>query len=287
MAWSVDEPLFCGLIRAVLPNGGWVVALSHVYIDESGTHDGSPIMTMAGYLFKSEQAHRFTRDWAKDLRRFNLSCAHMTDCANGNGEYKKLSREERLASEKLLIAHIKRRSVFGFSVSVDPAKYLKLLSDEPDAPTPYSFCVLGCMTVIRRWIACTGYTGKVAYFFEAGHQHQGEANRHMNAIPARGEESMRRFAYVSHAFVDKREAPPLQAADMLAWQYHHFHCRKRTGHKQPRKDFLALIRPGDVALDYVDDHLSAFKDTFTKDVEELKATLGAAGPQWPGKVRTA
>lgn len=268
-----------------------MVALSHVYIDESGTHGGSPILTMGGYLFRSEQAQRFSREWSKELLRLGLPFAHMTDCANGNGNYANMPLKKRIDSEKRLIEHIKRRSVFGFSVSLNPTRYTELLDGEPGAPTAYTFALMGCLTVVRRWVARTSYNGKVAYFFEAGHEHQSEANLHLNDLMGRGEEAMARVAYMSHAFVDKRHAPPLQAADMLAWQYHHYHCRRLQGHNAMRKDFAALIRKGDVAMDYLDANLLEFRDAYLRENAQLKEAITTKGmqswPQWPGKPRSA
>lgn len=195
---TVDGGLFCSLIEVVLPLGGWVAVLSHVYLDESGTHDGSPTMTMAGYLFREEQAKRFTRDWARDLKRIGLPCAHMTDCALGFGDNKDMELDQRIESERLLIQHIKRRSLFGFGVSLDPGYYTKTIGDIPGAPSSYSFCILSCVTMVRRWIENTNYDGKSAYFFEAGHRHSNEANRFMSDIPASGPERMNKFAYLSH-----------------------------------------------------------------------------------------
>lgn len=100
-----------------------MVALAHVYLDESGTHRGSRIMSMAGYWFDSRQAARFSRDWAKDLAAMGLTHAHMTDCALGFGEYANMSKADRVKVQTLLIQHIKRRSVFGFGVVIDQNRY--------------------------------------------------------------------------------------------------------------------------------------------------------------------
>src|SRR5687768_11744432 len=128
----------CEIAEVMLPMGGIVTVLHHAYFDESGTHDGSSVMTLAGYLFTSDQARKFSRDWTNDLERIGISCAHMTDCALGFGEYKNLTLEERINSERLLIGHIKRRSMFGFAVSVSPQAYDEILSGFPGAPSPYS-----------------------------------------------------------------------------------------------------------------------------------------------------
>src|SRR5689334_5463867 len=45
------------------------------YFDKSGTHDGSPVMCVAGYLLSAEQSFRLDREWAECLREFE---AHVT-----------------------------------------------------------------------------------------------------------------------------------------------------------------------------------------------------------------
>src|SRR4051794_30279906 len=103
--------------RIVELSGGHIVILAEAFIDESGTHDGSPMLTVAGYLFKQDQARRFARDWGKILEQYGLPAAHQTDCANGKGDYKNLSMEQRIELTKLLIQNIKRRTMYGFGVS--------------------------------------------------------------------------------------------------------------------------------------------------------------------------
>jgi hypothetical protein len=216
-------------------------------------------MAIAGYLFRSEQAQRFSRDWAKDLKRLGLPFAHMTDCALGFKHYANLSLEERVQSEKLLISHIKRRTSFGFGVSIDPVHYEQTVGGIPGAPTAYSFCILACMSMVRKWIGKSGYDGKIAYFFEAGHQHASEANRFMNNIANSGELRIDKYRYISHTFIDKREALPLQAADMLVWQFNHFRKRYEEGYTTPRKDYLSLLRPQDISNQYTYDDIERFK----------------------------
>jgi hypothetical protein len=68
-----------------------------------------------------------------------------------------------------------------------------------------------------------------------------------------------------HSFFGKTEAPPLQAADMLAWQTSHYFERKNKGHDEPRADFKALIRPWD--------YMNFYQRT---DLEQIKPLLEAA-----------
>ena len=247
---------------AAILRGGGVVAVAHLYFDESGTHRGAKLMTVAGYWFDSGQAARFSRDWAKELKRLGLTHAHMTDCAHGQAEYKKLSLIERVRSEKLLIENIKRRTRFGFAITVDPTAYAAIMEDVRGAPTCYSLCLMTLVNQIAMFAMTNNYQGRLVYFFEAGHESANEANRYLNAIPAHGAGWINATRYGGHAFIDKRVALPLQTADMLAWQTRHYFERLAVGHSTPRKDFVALVRPFDLTAEYSEQSLLALRDSF-------------------------
>ncbi|GAA0338168.1 hypothetical protein GCM10009087_55810 [Sphingomonas oligophenolica] len=222
------------------------MVLSEVYFDESGTHDGSPMMTVAGFLFKKEQARLFSRDWAKDLERLGLPAAHMTDCTHGQGDYEGWSKEQCILSEKLLIQNIKRRSVLGFSVAVDPKLYDEVMGPFVAACPAYSYLLMIAVGGVRHWAQTNDYQGRIAFFFESGHRHASQTNEHMNMIAEYGPEVVDFMYYYAHAFLDKRNALPLQAADLLAWLYRNHLIRAAQGNMKPRKDFLALVRPKDI-----------------------------------------
>jgi hypothetical protein len=249
--------LWEAFVDAVVPEGGCVVVLSEVYFDESGTHDGSPMMTMAGYLFKAEQSKLFSRDWQKCLHRLGLPAAHMTDCATGNGDYARMSMEQRILSEKLLIQNIKRRSVLGFSIAVDPTMYDEIMGPFAPAMPAYSCLLMIAVASIRTWAEAAGYEGRIAYFFESGHRHASEANQYMNMIAEYGPEVIDFMRYYAHAFLDKRNALPLQAADMLAWLHRNQLIKEREGRTKPRADFRALMRPKDMAAEITREQILA------------------------------
>lgn len=254
---------FEALLKGVRPFGGAMVAVANLYFDESGTHDGSKLMTVAGYWFDSDQAVKFSRDWAKDLKRLGLTYAHMTDCAHGCGQYKTLSLEERIKSEKLLIEHIKRRSRYGFAITVDPNKYSEIMNFD-GAPSCYTMCLMSLFHHISIFAHVNEYKGKLNYFFEAGHKSANEANIYMKGISANGQAWVEHTQYAGHAFIDKHAAAPLQAADMLAWQTRHYYERQAAGHPKPRKDFVALVRKFDLTAKLNETAIFALRDWMTE-----------------------
>lgn len=236
--------------------------VANLYFDESGTHSGARLMVVAGYWFDSEQAFRFSRDWEKALKKLGLPFAHMTDCALGYGIYKELSLAERIESEKLLIENIKRRSRLGFAIIINPDAYADIMKDIKGAPSCYTYCLISLVHNISLFADRNNYKGKLVYFFEAGHESAKEANSFLRAIPSHGPAWVQATRYSGHSFVDKRDALPLQAADMLAWQVRHFFERKLAGHTKPRKDLVAMVRKFDITLEIPDERLVALKEAF-------------------------
>lgn len=241
---------------------GSLVAFSHVYFDESGTHEGSRVVALGGYWFDVEQARKFSRDWAKELERFGLPAAHQTDCALGFGDYVEMSKSKRVEIQKSLILHIKRRSRFSICVLMNRSDYEEMFDGIAGAPSAYTFLLLTCVNKIRQEIEWRNYAGKVAYFFEAGHADQCEANKFMNFLASNSRKEVDAFRYAGHAFAQKENALPLQAADMLVWQTRHYFERQLDGHTVPRKDFVALTRKSDLITVIEPSHMLALRQFY-------------------------
>ena len=258
----------------MLPFGdGGVVAFSHAYFDESGTHHGSRVMGLSGYWFDAEQARKFSRDWAKELAKFGLTAAHQTDCALGFGEYKGMPVQRRVEIQKALTTHIKRRSKFSVSVCMGPALYETVMKGVLGAPSAYTFLLLVCVNKVADFISYSGYSGRVAYFFEAGHDRAKEANSFMDHMARVEGDGSGIYHYAAHAFVDKKVSLPLQAADMMAWHTRHYFDRMLDGHERPRKDVVALTRVQDVFSIISPQHLLALRQLYARAHEIFGESL--------------
>jgi len=263
-----------------------VVAFAEVYVDESGTHATSDMVVVAGYVFRRVNARRFQKDWSRILRSEGLRHFHMTDCANGRGDYKDWTPERRVRIEKKLIALTHKESAFGFAIGVRPSVFRKTI---PGEIMPYSFLLSQCLLVCQYWARRANFRNKFAYFFEAGNEGKTQANEVMAVIAAH-EKAREAAQYVSHTFVTKDQAAPLQAADMLAWLSRNA-LEKREAGKYPRKDFLALKREQDL-LQYFDEislgplrHRDAISKAIAKGYSHLWKESGWGEPNfevdWP------
>lgn len=226
------------LLQILLPNGGMTVHMAEAYFDESGSHDGSPVLCVAGYIVEKDSSVKLDDEWASTLERYRLPFFRMSACAHGTEPFHLLTKAQRVEVEKELIAIIRKHVSFGVAVTLEPQTFDEVMPNCAEVGSPYTFCAHNCLVAVKDWADRQSYLGKVAYFFESGHRSATEANKIMNRlvqIPGAAE----RHRYGSHTFALKQNVRPLQAADFLAWQCFTNHEHMRYG-KPPRKDFVAL-----------------------------------------------
>ena len=228
------------IIGETLHGSGYAVALARAYFDESIAYKGRRILCVAGYIIKASQTKPFSRKWNRVLKRYRLPYFRMSACAHGNYPFNHLSPKDRVDVEKHMIACIKRRTTLGVAISVDVDEFERLSPKSSLLGSPYTFCVHWIIGGVIWWIRQSQYRGKVAYFFEAGHKSQSEANKIMDKVfcVPQLRESAR---YASHGFVEKAQAPVVQAADLLAWQWY-TDLRHRHEGKPRRKDLESLLQ---------------------------------------------
>ena len=222
-------------------NAGYAFVIE-AYLDESGTHGGSPITCVAGYLFESEQSLRLEREWKSALGDFGIGHFHMADCAGGGGDFRGRSVSDRDALCRKLIGIIQRRALLGIVASVDPREYAKVAERTlVERGGAYMMSLLWCVQGVGQWAASREYRGRIAYFFEAGHRLQSHASSAMMRVKTNpGLE--RRLCYASHAFIDKNEACAIQAADLLAWQWYKDAIGNQSQPRRPRRlDLRSLL----------------------------------------------
>jgi hypothetical protein len=188
------------------------------YFDESGTHENSPVMCVAGYLFSAEQAQHLHREWGETLGNFKLSHFHAVDCAHGVREFKNLDKKQRVELTTKLIGIIKRRMELGIAVSISDTDFGRVAAPKWERGGPYLLAALQVLSGVVAWADKYSYSGEIAYFFEAGHKHQSQTNKAIKMVKARDSTSDY-LHYLSHTFAGKRDVLPLQAADLLAYEW--------------------------------------------------------------------
>lgn len=232
------------LIDAVLPGEGMIVQFCEVYVDESGTHAGSPVLCVAGFLFEKERSKILADEWQHQLDKYGIPYFRMSECAHGCGVFKNLKMQDRIDIGTSLIQVIKLHMTRGFAITIADSDYTSLEGWHDKVGQAYSFCLRQCLSYVRRWSKNEFFNGEVAYFFESGHRDQSEANRIVSNI-MRDPKNRAEYRYVSHTFADKDKLILLQCADLLAWQW--FTDRRHQLEGRPRrKDLAALLRDSNI-----------------------------------------
>lgn len=240
---AVCDPV-ADMIRVLLPSCGYAMIQAQAFFDESGSHEGSPILCVAGYIFRKSEAIKLGHEWRKVLRWKKLPYFHMVDCAHGNGPFANLTKDERIEVQTKLIEAIKRYAVQGMAVTVDPVEYATFHKRLPFDPKlyadAYAFSTQFIMTGVSSFIEKNPRVGSMAYFFEAGHKSAPQAHEIMHRM-FESPTIKHDFRYAGHAFVEKQKSPAVQAADLLAWQWYTDRRHQAEGRAR-RKDCASLLQ---------------------------------------------
>jgi hypothetical protein len=208
------------------------------YFDESGDLDDPPgIFCISGYFIAPDAARAMHADWLAMLEKYQLGFFHMVDCAHGNEGFEHLTKSERIEVVIECITIIKKYTLEGYSIFVNGTSYKPAPEDAPDA---YTDCADGCVKALEVFLQEMRVKGKIAFFFEKGHDRAGAAYNYLARHVQRRSDSL--------TFASKQEVPLLQAADLLAWQSckyakDYFYPRIGGGSpkRSPRKDFISLM----------------------------------------------
>jgi len=264
------------LLEITAPGQDDLVEFIEAYFDESGSHNESPVLCVAGYVFETKQCMSFDLKWKGILAKYRLPYFHMVDCVHGLHPFNSLSPDHRIDCEKELIAIIREHMVFGSALTVGTLHY-KSIGYDDHTGTAYSWLCWMSLIAVRAWADQNKFDGKIAYFFESGHANQREANQLMNdifAVPYLRDQ----YRYVSHSFVDKRQNRPIQAADMLAWLFATQYKRKKRGLNNFRKDLRALVENNDHRLMHLTpppiEELEEFNATLMRPPGNLSGNFG-------------
>lgn len=223
----LDAGIFIDFLRTLVPPGGAIVPFASVFIDESGTHSGSPALVLAGYLFERRMAARLDVKWRKILARERMPYLHMADFTKRESStYAHIEFERRSEIEKEFIWLIKNYASFGFATYVNESIYrnaLKRCAEEFDIgkaaqlTSGYSWLWADCFTTLTKVLRESSFKGKISYIFESGHDCQGYISSQLGKFISANRSFRAAAHYLSHSFAEKQDFCALQAADLLAW----------------------------------------------------------------------
>ncbi len=212
------------------------------YFDESERIGG--VFCVAGYAFAPEQARKFTKAWSALFADYG-GC-HMVELLARQGRFKGIAPSERDRLLREAVRIINKRISFGVSVSCNVAE-VRMLSPSwiRGFGHAYPLCCHLSMASLGKRLHDDGLSERVTYIFESGHEFEAEARDFVRSM-VESPIAKDAYRYQGDAFLSKKDAVPLQAADVLAWEWAKFRDETLEQHLRPIRQSLLVLFEGRV-----------------------------------------
>lgn len=194
-----------------------MASLYKIYFDESGTHADSEIAVVAGFVSNVTEWTKFSERWQSTLGEFGIEYFHMSEFENRQGRFANLGNETRKDLLQKLMEITQDHTFWSVSCTVIKQDVSKLLNKATRhvLGDVYGLAAMSCWShlgaVLKEndaYMDCSMESGaygsgmlKEIFDDESDNPEWHEENR-----------------IVSLSFQDKRDFPPLQASDILAYE---------------------------------------------------------------------
>lgn len=203
------------------------------YFDESGLDERSKSFCIAGYVAESKNWFELRRSWSSTLAEAGVTCFHMADFENRQGEFEGWTNAKRIGFIKDLLALINSTDVWGVGCGIVKTDYERIsaafIARGKVTPHwyrhPYLLAFQHCLIETCVHAEDVHPREKIAFVFDQQAEFHARAEKVYEGLTSSGKWP-RAFRLGSLRFASKLDAIPLQAADLLAYE-----LRKRLDHK--------------------------------------------------------
>lgn len=227
-----------------IDRGDRFVLVLHGYFDESGTHDGSRAISVAGYLSTADRWLAFEQEWKEALAAYGLDHFHMTDFVARKQPYADWPAVERVECLTNLIGIINRNVMASVGFALPMRDYYAIFSKRAKHYTggAYGLAAVSCFMDASRAIRTEHPNAKIAYVFERGVKGRGQVMKVFDQA-CDDRETRERHMLQSLKYEDKRDFVALQAADILAYElYRHLPIQLNEVDGIPRLNVLRALQ---------------------------------------------
>jgi hypothetical protein len=248
------------------------------YFDESGTHGKSArVTTVAGLVGDSIAWARLELPWKKRLRKDGVNCFHATDCAAGEGDFRRLSKPdqtEALSNDLATLIAQRELVAVGGAVYRDDWIYAASPLLKSQFRTTYHFCLSMVMLQVHDLSLKRGGGEPVAFVFARQDEYADyalsihEVFQHNN-----------RWATIGRMdFGSPNDIVPLQAADLYSYENYRELLTQldEPGLKAPKRAQLQAICRSILVESRVAE--IEFLHSYSEHMDGLTAALSAAPP---------
>jgi hypothetical protein len=213
------------------------------YLDESGTHGGSPHTIMAGAFGSARQWTAFEYKYNAMRQKYQFRYFHAKEFKDTDGQFKTWSRQNKkdFAFEFSDLMGDTLGSMFhSFLNREDYNKYYKFppLSGKHRWDTEYAVCFRALVDLLMDEMVKRNHKKNVLHIvMERGAKHSGDALRVFNWVK---DDLQPKYGHLlgSMSFDEKKSCPYLATADFLAYSRNIFRQRLDDGKKMAVSDEL-------------------------------------------------
>ena len=221
------------------------MVLARAYFDESGIHDGSPIVAVAGLMATEKRWTALEADWLAELGQFKaegfpISAFHATECVYGERDFFGMPKEIRETYFARLAGIIEKHSPVCVWSSIALKDWDELADDKFRAayPHPFYLCFEWCAYELARWQREVAQTSPIALVYSE----QVEFKDRIKTIWDAYDRAKRVAPLNSFTTASYKACVPLQAANLTAYEcFRHWAVFDGA-------DGLRIARPGAKAL---------------------------------------
>lgn len=214
------------------------------FFDDSGKESdpSNRVVCIAGYVALDMHLNLFNQGWQHLLMRHGISCVHMKDLMQDQGEYAALKWDwpKKKAVLEDFATVIKMFQLIGFGVAVDADSWREIPKEitrvQGDAQL---FCFLRILRMVgnRMKISCPDDFAAICFDCDTNYT----PARFQRFLGVREYDPDARKLFRSFAVADPKTHLPLQAADFLAWETRKELLRKMGGYES-RPEFNVLFQ---------------------------------------------
>jgi hypothetical protein len=217
-----------------------------LYLDDSGTDDEAPVVTLGGYLASAAGWERFEHFAAPMLLEEGIrDCLHAVAFHHTDGDFEQWDGHRKSRFVRRLYAELAASKAIGMTFSARKRVY-----DDRRAElnvnhqiSAYGFCFGGLINAMARkdWGRDALVEHGCALLIESGNKHEGDIRRSFHELSKKYD--LFRQMFPSLSFVDKRSSVAIQMADFLAYHDRRqlLHAERGGDHSSPPPDGPAMM----------------------------------------------
>lgn len=226
------------------------------YLDESGTHDPSDFVVVAGFVSNKTKWVTFWHEWKVALERWGIPTFHMTDFEAYQGDFRGWSTEKHKDCINELLGIIKKHTFLGIGFIIRTKQFDEMVSEAGKklCGNAYGFAAIGCWHNLSILLQKPKTDGYINWIMGQGSKGSDAVLKIFNA-GSKDSEWIENNRVRNLTIGNNQDHLPLQAADILAYEINKEAQWKLGGLqlKDRRYPLKQLAAGGRLRMFYADD----------------------------------